>query len=353
MATLSSILSTYYGNNETGGLWLPDPTLCFTDTGGTTPAGDGDLVARINDATPNGRNAIQATAANQMRLVQRVDGRWYFDPEDRDVFYAISQWAVSTSWTVGHSYTVNTVTAQPAYAFGRSTTSGGWQFFSAAFASTPSRSYIRAGSQSSAQATFVNTTANSAIADGNLVASGFSSDRTTWANVVPRLYHAEGETFYTLDIDSDGTPDYENTDVAVLFRASSAYTRRPSYGVFLRGATTTQNDLDTLLEFLTNPEVTTTSLGVRITDIKEPNESDQLVTSVANATVYVWTDGTDDGAPTWTFANQSITAGALEDIELAGIDPEESSVVVTVHWDAGGGETKFFRYVPSVIDLDA
>ena len=96
-----------------------------------------------------------------------------------------------------------------------------------------------------------------------------------------------------------------------------------------------------------------TRYGVRITDIKEPNESDQLVTGVANATVYVWLPEFDEGAPTWTFTNQSITAGALEDIELAGIGPEESSVVVTVHWDAGGGETKFFRYVPSVIDLDA
>ena len=352
MATLQSVLSANYGSNEDGGLWVADPSSCWTDTAGTAPASADDLVARIDDLSDNGRHATQGTAANQMRLKQEVGGRWYLDPEDRDVWYEIDTWATNANWTVAAAYRVHTVTATQTVAYGRSTTSGNWQYRAAGLTANPSRLFLRVESSSN-DCEFESTTANAEVQNLDVCASGVSTDRTTWANALHRFHNHRTGNYFTGSINASvGTPN-QTPDVSVLFRASSTYNRSQVYGVALCSASTTQESMDNLLAFLADPSIDAANLGFRITDIKEPNESDQLVTSVANATVYVWIDGTDDGAPTWTFTNQSITAGALEDITLAGIDPEESSVVVTVHWDAGAGETKFFRYVPSVIDLDA
>ncbi len=353
MATLSSMLSTLYGNDETGGLWIASPTSCWTDTTGVTPAGDGDLVARIDDQTPNARHATQANDTNKMRLKQEVGGRWYLDPESRDAWYSITSWTGSTPWTVAGSYRVHTDgTNVPVYLYGRSTSSGDWQAYGANFWTGPSRLFLRAGSGN--EVLFTSTAANDEAQHLDVICSGVSSDSTTWANALHRLYNPRTlNTFTGSQSNVSGAPT-ANLDVGVLFRASSTYNRSQIYGVAMRGAATSQTDLDALLVYLSDPDTTPpTPYGFRITDIKEPNVSNELVTGVANATVRVWLPEFDEDAPTWMFANQSITAGALEDITLEGIDPEESSVIVTVHWDAGAGETKFFRYVPSVIDLDA
>ena len=56
------IVDTSFGADEDGSFW-GDLSEVFTDTAGTTPATWGDSVARINDQLPNGRNAVQASAA--------------------------------------------------------------------------------------------------------------------------------------------------------------------------------------------------------------------------------------------------------------------------------------------------
>ena len=56
------IADTSFGNGEDGSFW-GDLSDVFTNTAGTTPATWGNSVARIDDQSPNGRNAVQASAA--------------------------------------------------------------------------------------------------------------------------------------------------------------------------------------------------------------------------------------------------------------------------------------------------
>ena len=81
---LAALIKALFGNDEAGGLWLPGPDTCFTDTAGTTAAGVGDTVARINDSSGNGNHATQATVAARPALGRTVEGGWYlaFDGVD-------------------------------------------------------------------------------------------------------------------------------------------------------------------------------------------------------------------------------------------------------------------------------
>ena len=63
-----------FASGEEGALFLPGPTTCFTDTAGTTAAGAGDSVARINDTSGNGNHATQATAAARPVLARVPSG---------------------------------------------------------------------------------------------------------------------------------------------------------------------------------------------------------------------------------------------------------------------------------------
>jgi len=94
-----------------------------------------------------------------------------------------------------------------------------------------------------------------------------------------------------------------------------------------------------------------TRWGFTITDIKEPNESDTLVTGVSNARVLVWLSGDNATAASHELTNQSITGGSMT-VELPSGD-ETDTPKVHVEWDAGGGETKYFLATPTIIDLDA
>jgi len=91
--------------------------------------------------------------------------------------------------------------------------------------------------------------------------------------------------------------------------------------------------------------------GFRITDIKEPNESDALVTGVSTATVLVWVSGDYSAAADQESINQTITSGTME-VEVPTAN-ESDSPIVAAYWDAGAEGIKFFRTTPSIIDLDA
>ena len=53
--------ASLFASGEEGAWYEPSDTTCFTDTAGTTPAGVGDTVARINDLSGNGNHATQTT----------------------------------------------------------------------------------------------------------------------------------------------------------------------------------------------------------------------------------------------------------------------------------------------------
>ena len=71
---LAGLVSTLFGNNEAGGLWLPAQDTRFTDEAGTTPAGVDDTVARLNDSSGNASDATQATVAERPALGRTVEG---------------------------------------------------------------------------------------------------------------------------------------------------------------------------------------------------------------------------------------------------------------------------------------
>jgi len=98
-------------------------------------------------------------------------------------------------------------------------------------------------------------------------------------------------------------------------------------------------------------DVSAGNYGVRLTGIKEPNESDTLVTDVSTATVFYWPAGDDSICPEAPVLNQSITAGAM-DVALPGTDADSTPLLIA-YWDAVGGETKFFRTTATIVDLDA
>jgi len=95
------------------------------------------------------------------------------------------------------------------------------------------------------------------------------------------------------------------------------------------------------------------SPGITITGIKEPNESDTLVTGVTNAVVKAWygSPPSDTGAEDELLTAQSISEGSMTpELGLASVG---NDVILVVKWDAGSGETKFFRTTGTIIDLDA
>jgi len=112
---------------------------------------------------------------------------------------------------------------------------------------------------------------------------------------------------------------------------------------------TSEPENETLFRIVVRPS--TTNYGIRLTGIKEPNESDALVTGVSNARARVWLDGIDEGAEDHLADTLSITAGAM-DIPVPGSSLTDTPIV-NGDWDAGSGETKYFRTTGTIIDLDA
>jgi len=77
-----------FASGEEGALLLTGPTTCFTDTAGTTAAGAGDSVARINDTSGNANHATQTNPDNRPVLQQTAGGLWYLDFDGVDDWIA-------------------------------------------------------------------------------------------------------------------------------------------------------------------------------------------------------------------------------------------------------------------------
>ena len=98
-------------------------------------------------------------------------------------------------------------------------------------------------------------------------------------------------------------------------------------------------------------EATEENLGLRITDIKEPNEADALVTGVTNARVKVWIGTNDSDWEDDISSNRVIENGTLE----VPVSPEDGfslndTVTVEVMWTVGA-ERKLFITETTVVDL--
>lgn len=91
-------------------------------------------------------------------------------------------------------------------------------------------------------------------------------------------------------------------------------------------------------------------IGIRIEDIKEPNQPNQLVTGVENARVKVWYGADDSGEEDDLYVDQAITDGTLEMGLISG--SLEDEVIVEVMWVVGG-ERRLFITKTTVIDLEA
>lgn len=92
--TVSTVFdpASLFAGGEDGAWYEPSPTTCFTDTAGTTAAGVGDAVARVNDSSGNGNHATQVTAAARPILQQTAGGLYYleFDGVDDSLTAAYS-----------------------------------------------------------------------------------------------------------------------------------------------------------------------------------------------------------------------------------------------------------------------
>jgi len=93
--------------------------------------------------------------------------------------------------------------------------------------------------------------------------------------------------------------------------------------------------------------------GITITDIKEANEADELVTGVSNASVKVWygVSPTGNGAEDELIANQSITAGTMT-VELSSASVGDSFIATWVR-EVSTGVFRYGRATGTVVDLSA
>jgi len=96
----------------------------------------------------------------------------------------------------------------------------------------------------------------------------------------------------------------------------------------------------------------TTAPGIVITGIKEPNEVDTVVNGISSARARVWVGNDDTVAADYTLGSQTITDGAMT-LTLNTSETISDPFIASVDWDAGGGETKYFRTTGTIVDLDS
>lgn len=88
-------------------LWCtPAPTWCFTDSAGTSPCGDGDLIRRWNDRSGNARNLLQGTSANRPTLVSVGGGKWVAQFDGVNDFMQVT-FGVTLAQPVTYGYAIN------------------------------------------------------------------------------------------------------------------------------------------------------------------------------------------------------------------------------------------------------
>jgi len=183
------------------------------------------------------------------------------------------------------------------------------------------------------------------------LATGWTADDIVWFAAISQTvsdseYSVTNPTNYgdQVSVSTASSTASDRTSIYTARRALNAATETPGSWSFSG----------------TNSRVVTMTVAVRpsqnnwgftITDIKEPNESDTLVTGISNARVLVWLDGDDTVQADEEITNQSITDGDMT-VELT-VGSDSNTPKVYVDWDAGGGETKFFPATPTIIDLDA
>jgi hypothetical protein len=77
--------ASLFASGESGAWYDPsDLTTVFQDTAGTTPAGVGDPVGRIDDKSGNGNNLLQVAANQRPLLQQDGSGNYYLDFDGSD-----------------------------------------------------------------------------------------------------------------------------------------------------------------------------------------------------------------------------------------------------------------------------
>jgi hypothetical protein len=89
--------------------------------------------------------------------------------------------------------------------------------------------------------------------------------------------------------------------------------------------------------------------GIRISDIKEPNISNQLIASASGVRLKLWFNKADTGAEDLLVTDATITAGVLELPIATGVNLLDF-VVGEAYWTQSGA-SRFFRIDTSVIDL--
>jgi hypothetical protein len=101
-ATRDTGLRFLFAGGEEGAWYDPsDISTLWTDTGGTTAAGDGDEAARIDDKSGNGNNATQATAGLRMTLLR--GGQYeYLSGNGSDDTYSVTLPDLGTDATVAY-----------------------------------------------------------------------------------------------------------------------------------------------------------------------------------------------------------------------------------------------------------
>jgi hypothetical protein len=104
--SLARVIALLFSNNEPGFLTPISPSVCFTDTAGTTQAQVGQAVALVNDRSGRGNNWTQPTLANRPILGRKPKG-------GRRNLLTFTEQFDNAAWTKANSNAVANSTTAP------------------------------------------------------------------------------------------------------------------------------------------------------------------------------------------------------------------------------------------------